>query len=95
MACLVSILIHLPHGTLGDIYRPIHSQLSVRIYYLIKCSHTKQGLQGLYPTVVLVLVSQQKSLDHSVLSAVNSDRFSTVEICEELPNASLTPALSY
>ncbi|KAJ7077298.1 hypothetical protein B0H15DRAFT_955169 [Mycena belliarum] len=46
LVVLVSTLIRLPHGTLGDIYTPIAVQIA-----------------GAYPSVVLLLVSMQRSLN--------------------------------
>ncbi|KAI3620015.1 hypothetical protein WG66_009052 [Moniliophthora roreri] len=50
---LVSSLIRLPFGTLGDIYTPVNIQVA-----------------GIYPIVVLLLVSQGKSLDRTVFNTM-------------------------
>ncbi|KAJ7141393.1 hypothetical protein C8R44DRAFT_763323 [Mycena epipterygia] len=48
---LLSSLIRLPHGTLGDLYTPVNVQIA-----------------GAYPTLVLLLVSKQRSLSESEFS---------------------------
>ncbi|KAJ6498943.1 hypothetical protein C8R45DRAFT_980443 [Mycena sanguinolenta] len=50
LTVLISSLVRLPHGTLGDIYTPINVQFA-----------------GAYPSVVLLLVSTQRSLDETFL----------------------------
>ncbi|EEB89220.1 hypothetical protein MPER_12707 [Moniliophthora perniciosa FA553] len=52
---LVSSLIRLPLGTLGDIYTPVNIQIA-----------------GIYPIVVLLLVSQGKSLDPTVFNTTDA-----------------------
>jgi len=49
---LASTLVHLPVGTLGDLYLPIHVQIA-----------------GIYPTAVLMLVSQERSIGETAISA--------------------------
>ncbi|KAJ7495876.1 hypothetical protein B0H11DRAFT_2001031 [Mycena galericulata] len=48
LTVLISSLIRLPHGTLGDIYTPVNVQIA-----------------GAYPSVVLLLVSMQRSLSET------------------------------
>ncbi|KAJ7141386.1 hypothetical protein C8R44DRAFT_974912 [Mycena epipterygia] len=48
---LLSSLIRLPQGTLGDLYTPVNVQIA-----------------GAYPTIVLLLVSTQRSLNESTFS---------------------------
>ncbi|KAL5525816.1 hypothetical protein ACEPAG_7153 [Sanghuangporus baumii] len=48
---LLASFVRLPHGTLGDIYTPVHVQIA-----------------GIYPTVVLALVSQKRSLKEGAFS---------------------------
>ncbi|KAL5504107.1 hypothetical protein ACEPAH_8180 [Sanghuangporus vaninii] len=50
---LLASLVRLPHGTLGDIYTPVHVQIA-----------------GIYPTVVLTLVSQKRSLKEGAFSTM-------------------------
>ncbi|KAJ7497675.1 hypothetical protein FB451DRAFT_241047 [Mycena latifolia] len=51
ISVLLSSLIRLPHGTLGDLYTPVQVQIA-----------------GAYPTIVLLLVSTQRSLNESTFS---------------------------
>ncbi|EJD06596.1 uncharacterized protein FOMMEDRAFT_76403 [Fomitiporia mediterranea MF3/22] len=52
---LIASMVHLPVGTLGDIYTPVHVQVA-----------------GIYPTVVLILVSQQRSLKEGAFSTAGN-----------------------
>ncbi|KAI3595882.1 hypothetical protein WG66_008851 [Moniliophthora roreri] len=61
---LVSSLIRLPFGTLGDIYTPVNIQIA-----------------GIYPIVVLLLVSQGKSLDQTIFNT-------TTQQASNVPNRS-------
>ncbi|KAK7044000.1 hypothetical protein VNI00_008168 [Paramarasmius palmivorus] len=54
---LVSSLIRLPVGTLGDIYTPVNIQIA-----------------GIYPIVVLLLVSRGQSLDQTVFNRTEEHR---------------------
>jgi len=51
LTVLLSSLIRLPHGTLGDLYTPVQVQIS-----------------GAYPSIVLLLVSTQRSLNESTFT---------------------------
>ncbi|KAK7044001.1 hypothetical protein VNI00_008169 [Paramarasmius palmivorus] len=55
--CLISSLIRLQDGTLGDIYTPINIQIA-----------------GIYPIVVLLLVSRGQSLDQTVFNRTEEHR---------------------
>ncbi|KAK7030478.1 hypothetical protein VNI00_014065 [Paramarasmius palmivorus] len=48
---LISTIIRLPHGTVGDFYTPVNIQIA-----------------GIYPIVVLLLVSRGQSLDQTVFN---------------------------
>jgi len=51
LTVLLSSLIRLPHGTLGDLYQPVNIQIV-----------------GAYPSIVLLLVSTQRSLNESTFT---------------------------
>ncbi|KAK0230369.1 hypothetical protein IW262DRAFT_1453287 [Armillaria fumosa] len=50
LTVLVTSLIRLPYGTLGDVYTPVNIQFA-----------------GIYPTIVLLLVSRQDALNETVI----------------------------
>lgn len=79
LVAVVALTIRFPQGTLGDIYRPTHAQLSVSSctqYFIAACD---AGTQSLYPAVVLVLVNQQKSLEEYMPSETETrTRLSTL-----------------
>ncbi|KAL5485980.1 hypothetical protein ACEPAI_7024 [Sanghuangporus weigelae] len=52
---LLASLVRLPHGTLGDIYTPVHVQIA-----------------GIFPTIVLTLVSQKRSLKEGAFSTAGN-----------------------
>ena len=65
---LITTVIRLPVGTLGDIYTPVNTQIAVsRGAHLFQftMSDTISDDQGMYPIVVLLLVSHGKTLENS------------------------------
>jgi hypothetical protein len=66
------MLIRLPHGTLGDIYTPINTQIAVCLPFAF--SSAGQGLtseQGVYAPVVLLLVQNQTLHETDFLGTIS------------------------
>ena len=64
---LAFTFVHLPIGTLGDIYSPVNAHIAVSSFYHA-FSFDFAGLhgaapQGIYPTIVVVLVGLDRSLN--------------------------------
>ncbi|KIK62789.1 hypothetical protein GYMLUDRAFT_84249 [Collybiopsis luxurians FD-317 M1] len=53
---LIAMVIPLKVGTLGDIYRPVNAQLALIFKFV----------QGIYPVVVFLLITQNQSLDRTI-----------------------------
>lgn len=65
---LVFTFVRLKEGTLGDLYTPANTQFAVR-YSNQSSSTTSLRLtltQGIYPVVVLLLITQNNTLDRTV-----------------------------
>lgn len=66
---LISTIIKLPYGTLGDIYTPVNLQIAVRRFTFTKIYLSTQAviiidiLQGIYPAIVIVLVGLQRTMN--------------------------------
>jgi len=77
LIALFSSLIHLPQGTLNDLYTPINIQLA-----------------GVYPSIVLLLVSTQKSLNESVFGEDSSSSSSAYASKSPRPKYFTSPGTS-
>lgn len=65
IVALTATLIRLPFGTLGDIYTPVNVQIAVSA--ALTTSSYEIVAQGIYPTIVLLIVAKYQTLNETLL----------------------------